>query len=105
MPTDQSAISPNVGTQLLFENEQVRVWDLRLMPGESTGLHRHTEDFFYVVIGDGQLQTRYADGTADEPRLMQDGDVRFRRVIGETVHEAVNVGDRPWRNVVVELKR
>ena len=24
---------------------------------------------------------------------------------GETVHEAVNVGEGPWRNIVVELKR
>jgi quercetin dioxygenase-like cupin family protein len=100
-----NAISQAVGTRLLFENERVRVWDLQLPPGASTGLHRHDTDFLYVVIGDGELQTRFADGTADPPRSMHDGDVRFREVGEGIVHAGVNVGTQPWRNIVVELKR
>ena len=96
-------ISPEVGSRLLFENEQVRVWDLRLAPGESTGLHRHTTDYFYVVIGEGALQRFGADGSSQPPRQMEDGDVHFRHVSGEDVHEAVNVGNSPWRNIVVEF--
>lgn len=103
MINDQT-ISPDVGTRLLFENDRVRVWDLRLEPGESTGLHRHETDFLYVVIGDGELQSAFPDGTTDPPRQMQDGDVRFREVDGESIHAAVNTGDKPWRNIVVELK-
>lgn len=98
------AVSPAVGTRLLFENDRVRVWDLCLPPGGSTGLHRHTTDFLYVVIGDGTLQTVYADGSSDAPRTMRDGEVRFREVETESVHDAVNTGDTPWRNIVVELK-
>ena len=49
-----------VGTRLLFENEQVRVWDLQLAPGEAIPLHRHELDYLYVVIGDGRLQTEFA---------------------------------------------
>lgn len=101
---EHETISPDVGTRLLFENDRVRVWDLRLEPGESTGLHRHETDFLYVVIGDGELQTVFPDGTSDPPRLMQDGEVRFREVNGESVHAALNTGDKPWRNIVVELK-
>lgn len=96
-------ISSEVGSKLLFENDQVRVWDLRLEPGESTGLHRHTTDFLYVVIGDGSLQRLDAEGGSQPARQMADGDVHFRRVAGEDVHEAVNVGTTPWRNIVVEL--
>jgi quercetin dioxygenase-like cupin family protein len=103
--TNNREISASVGTRLLFENDCVRVWDLQLAPGESTGLHRHTNDFLYVVIGDGALQTGFADGSRDAPREMRDGDVRYREVAGESVHEAINVGDGPWRNIVVELKR
>jgi beta-alanine degradation protein BauB len=103
--TNSAAISTSVGTRLLFENDRVRVWDLRLEPGESTGLHRHTTDFLYVVIGDGTLQTVFADGTREPSRAMHDGDVRFREVVDEAVHEAVNAGDGPWRNIVIELKR
>ena len=99
-----SEISEKVGSKLLFENDRVRVWDLTLAPGESTGKHRHTEDYLYVVIGDGSLQGVDADGTKGEPRQMADGDVRWRDVDGEDVHEAVNTGDTPWRNIIVEVK-
>jgi quercetin dioxygenase-like cupin family protein len=100
-----NSITDAVGTKLLFENDRVRVWDLRLAPGEETPFHRHSTDFLYVVIGDGELQTLFPDGTADPPRQMQDGDVRFREVPSESIHAAKNVGSGPWRNIVVELKR
>ena len=99
-----NTVSPEVGTQLLFENERVRVWDLRLAPGESTGLHRHEHDYLYVVIGDGRLQAADAAGNRREASDMQDGDVRFSEVEGEAIHEAFNVGAEPWRNIIVELK-
>ncbi len=103
MPNEQS-VSSQVGTKLLFENDRVRVWDLRLAPGESTGLHRHSTDYFYVVIGDGELQPVDADGNKDEPRKMKDSEVHFRNIDGQDVHEAINAGDSTWRNIVVELK-
>ena len=98
-------VTDAVGTRLLFENDRVRVWDLRLQPGEQTPFHRHSTDFLYVVIGDGELQTLFPDSTTDPPRQMADGDVRFREVAGESVHAAKNVGSAPWRNIVVELKK
>ena len=100
----ESTHTTDVGTRLLFENERVRVWDLRLAPGESTGLHRHPCDYLYVVIGDGELQTRYEDGSEDPPRAMRDGEVHFRKLAETSVHEAVNRGAGEWRNIVVELK-
>ena len=98
------AVSSQVGTKLLFENERVRVWDLRLAPGESTGLHRHTTDYLYVVIGGGRLEPVDADGEKRPAETMDDGEVRFRNIDAEDIHEAINIGERPWRNIVVELK-
>ncbi|MEO1996213.1 MAG: cupin [Planctomycetaceae bacterium] len=102
--SDDQDIATDVGTRLLFENERVRVWDLRLPPGSSTGLHEHRTDYLYVVIGDGRLQTTFSDGSSADPRDMHDGDVRFRSVADTAVHSASNVGDAEWRNIVVELK-
>jgi len=97
-------VSSEVGTTLLFENERVRVWDLCLEPGESTGLHRHATDYLYVVIGGGTLQGVDANGNKKPLSEMADGEVVFRNIAGEDVHEAINVGEKPWRNIVVELK-
>ena len=102
---DSSEVSSSVGTRLLFENDSVRVWDLRLAPGDSTGLHQHEHDYFYVVIGDGKLQRVDPDGTTHPPKEMADGEVHFRKIEGQSVHAAVNAGDTPWRNIVVELKK
>ena len=98
-----SEISEDVGTKLLFENDRVRVWDLTLPPGESTGKHRHTDDYFYVVIGGGELQAVDSNGNTGEPRRMDDGEVRWRDIEIEDVHEAINTGSEPWRNIIVEL--
>lgn len=107
MSLDQS-VSDSVGTRLLFENDRVRVWDLALAPGEAIPPHRHGLDYLYVVIGGGTLQTVFTDGSTDPPRVMEDGEVRFRTVAGgsdsRATHSAINVGDQPWRNIVVELK-
>lgn len=103
--SDTPSPSSQVGTRLLFENDVVRVWDLQLAPGESTGQHRHTDDYLYVVIGNGKLQRVDPDGTQHPPKAMQDGEVHFRKVDGQAVHEAVNAGEGTWRNIVVELKR
>ena len=98
-------ISSHVGTRLLFENERVKVWDLRLEPGQSTGLHNHEHDYLYVVIGGGTLQGADADGNRRDPNTMEDGHVVFRNIPEGDVHEAINAGEGPWRNIIVELKK
>jgi quercetin dioxygenase-like cupin family protein len=103
--SDNPSISSQVGSQLLFENDQVRVWDLRIEPGESSGVHRHTTDYLYVVIGDGTLQGADAQDNRSEAHAMHDGEVRFNTVDGEAIHQAFNAGDTPWRNIIVELKK
>jgi Auxin binding protein len=98
-------ITTDVGTKLLFENDRVRVWDLRLEPGESTPMHRHECDYLYVVVGDGELQRVAPDGTRATAARRCDGDVVFHAVENEYTHAAHNSGNSPWRNIVVELKR
>ncbi len=78
--TESRTVSSEVGTKLLFENDRVRVWDLCLEPGESTGLHRHEFDYFYVVIGGGALQGKHADGSTKPAEDLSDGEVRFREI-------------------------
>lgn len=102
---DLDSESSSVGTKLLFENDRIRVWDLCLEPGESIGLHRHHEDYCYIVIGNGALQRVEKGGEKGAVRKMKDGDVVFREISGEEVHGARNAGDGTWRNIVVEFKK
>ena len=102
---DAGSPSEQVGTELLFENDRVRVWDLRLAPGERAGFHRHSHDYFFVVIGGGRLKSVRGDGSDWYETEMKDGEVHFREIAHQDVHDAINVGDEVWRNIVVELKR
>ena len=43
-----------VGSQLLSENERVRIWIIRLKPGERIGFHRHVLDYFWTSVNGGR---------------------------------------------------
>ena len=98
--------SDQVGTRLMFENERVRVWDLALAPGEALEAHVHHLDFCFIVVQGGHLRHVHPDDPS------QDQDVRYAadQVVfleaGEGLlhHRLVNVGEKPYRNFVVELK-
>ena len=41
-------ISKDVGTELLFENDRVKVWSMALEPGETSPYHQHDNDYVFV---------------------------------------------------------
>ncbi len=98
----------HVGTRLLFENEQVRVWDLALAPGESLEKHQHRCDYFFVVESGGLIRFADPDNPADaEDVQFTDDDVVWVAVgpEGKVDNRLTNIGTRRHRNYVVELKR
>ena len=98
--------SENVGTKLLFENERVRVWDLALEPGESVEKHIHRTDYFFVVINGGSLRHVDPENPANDRAVNFEDDLVVFREATDSVHDRlVNVGDTPYRNLVIELKK
>ena len=51
-----------VGTALVSESDRVRVWIIRLAPGERVGFHRHVLDYFWTCVtgGRGRQQSMMA---------------------------------------------
>ena len=42
-----------IGTKVVYENDRVRIWQLRLAPGEESAVHRHELDHILIqVAGD-----------------------------------------------------
>eukprot|EP00164_Ancoracysta_twista_P000858 GFYU01001130.1.p3 GENE.GFYU01001130.1~~GFYU01001130.1.p3 ORF type:complete len:149 (-),score=56.13 GFYU01001130.1:34-480(-) len=102
--TPEYALSTSPGTKKLFENDSVIVWDLCLEPGQESEFHRHRYDNFFVVVTDGALDITYMDKTVKRFD-MKSGEVHFDSLNGEDAcHSATNPTDKPWRNIVVELK-
>ena len=92
----------------MFENERVRVWDLALAPGESLEKHVHHNDYLFVVINGGGALRHVDPENPENDRGMQyetDQVVFLEAGSGLIHHELVNVGDSPYRNLVIELKQ
>jgi mannose-6-phosphate isomerase-like protein (cupin superfamily) len=93
-----------VGTTLWFENDRVRVWDLKLEPGERGPFHAHTRSYFWTVVEGSRGLQRFADGTF-VVRDYEVGETRFLEHTPESalIHDLENVGDRVLRFVTAEL--
>jgi quercetin dioxygenase-like cupin family protein len=99
--------SENVGTRLMFENERVRVWDFALAPGETMERHVHRNDYFFLVTEGGRLRVGTGESENPHKEVEYHSDQITFVPVGEngTVHGPLtNVGDKPYRNFVIELK-
>ena len=76
---EQESKNPNpcVGNALVSETDRVRVWTIRLAPGERVGFHRHVLDYFWTSVSGGRGRQHVHDGTT----------VEYTYAPGETRHE------------------
>jgi beta-alanine degradation protein BauB len=101
--SSSETVSQNVGTELLFENDRVRVWDMTLEPGQSSELHRHLSDYVFAYVTPTLLESR-TPGEEPKTLSLDDGYVQFNVVGTEGMtHQVTNVGDRTHRQILVEL--
>ncbi len=91
----------NVATRLLFENERVKVWEMRLEPGEASDLHRHTLDYLLYILEGTSIDADRPDGTSS--RFPVEPGRTFFVPRGGT-ERAVNRSGTRFHELLVELK-
>ena len=91
-----------VGREIVLENEHVRIWEVRLVPGEVQEWHLHHHAYVIVGIDGGENLMEYLDGS--EPRRLSErpGRVVYREA--GKVHKLTNVGQTVYVNRLIELK-
>ena len=103
----------DIGTRLLFENDRVRVWEMRLEPGERSALHRHDNDYVMVQLAGDRIAAVFEPDSADSfgganfPDRRIEADVVPMMVVwGDRggIETAVNPGRETFHELVVELK-
>jgi quercetin dioxygenase-like cupin family protein len=103
---EREAENPNpcVGTSLLSENDKVRVWIIRLAPGERVGFHRHVLDYFWTSVSGGRARQNLMDGSTVE-YTYQPGETRHETYgPGEyKVHDLTNLGDKEMVFMTIEF--
>jgi quercetin dioxygenase-like cupin family protein len=93
-----------VGSTLLSENDRVRVWIIRLAPGERIGFHRHVLDYFWTAVSGGRGRQHIHDGTTVE-YTYQPGETRHEAYpAGQyKVHDLENLGDKEMVFMTIEF--
>ncbi len=86
--------------RLSFQNQYVRVFEVRLAPHESTLLHQHDNDYVYISIGDGQISAT-VPGQAEMHVKLAHREARFVR--GGFAHVVRNDGDQEFHVTDVDL--
>jgi hypothetical protein len=95
---DPLNISPQYYT-IRFENDQVRVLEYRLQPGEKEPMHTHPAGVVHY-LSDAIFRTVLPDGTVSEGSVTN-GDVNWRDL---TRHSAENIGTTEAHALAIELK-
>jgi hypothetical protein len=93
-----------VATRVLFENERVRMWELTLAPGEASALHRHDLDYVIVLLEGDRIAAVPGPGSARGPREAEVTPGRAVYLKRGDSEWAVNTGERPYRELLIELK-
>jgi hypothetical protein len=106
---DELAAAPSnhdIGTSLLFENDHIRVFEVRLETGERGAFHIHDKPYFWTVVDEGRGLQRFPDGTSIVHQYPL-GETAYRAQSEDDplIHDLENVGETTLRFVTVELKR
>lgn len=97
-------LSGCIGHVLVSESRRVRVWSLRLRPGERLPFHRHVLDYFWTATTAGRARSRYADGRTSEPEYEVGDTMHFSFAAGEfMVHDLENIGSEDLCFTTVEF--
>jgi hypothetical protein len=72
----ENKISKDLGQNLLFENENIRLWEIVLLPNERLPFRKINMDYSWVSLTTGMAISRYADGKIILMRI-EKGDSAF----------------------------
>ena len=99
-------MSPLVGSTLVSETDELRVWHLLIPAGKRCSFHRHVLDYFWTCHTHGRARGYYEDGSITEATHFP-GDTRHLKYgKGEhLVHSVENIGKTDLLFTTVEFKQ
>jgi hypothetical protein len=104
---NRARILGNVATRLLHENERVRIWEMDLAPGARSDTHRHEVDYVLVQIEGDRIAALPEPDTGGAFREYIEAEVvpgKVRYISRGGIETAINVGQRRYREILIELK-
>jgi hypothetical protein len=99
---DRGITLGEVGQKVLFENEFIRMWEIRLDPGQTIDFHIHSHPYLVVSLGGGENEIETIFGKKISTREPI-GSFVFINEIRE-VHRLTNKSDVPYFSRLIEIK-
>ncbi|HIF09777.1 MAG TPA: hypothetical protein EYQ81_07995 [Sneathiellales bacterium] len=104
----------DIATTKLMENDKVVVWEMVLEPGESTGMHTHENSYIIQALEGAKMEAFDENGeNRSEFEIpsgatywveVADGEIDLNGVRISATHDAKNIGDTRYREILVEIK-
>ena len=94
-----------VGKRLLFEDDRVKIWEMRLQPGEGSDLHLHEHDYYLAMLEGDMIGGVSPEETGEQPFAapLPPGGMTVSIPKG-SLEWSVNVGRETFYEIIVELK-
>jgi quercetin dioxygenase-like cupin family protein len=93
-----ASVAPHVYT-VLFENEQIRLLEVKMQPGDHTEMHSHPANLIYTVSG-GKVAFTGPSGEVAELEVPTGSSIWM----DATEHETDNVGGTSIHALMIEPK-
>jgi beta-alanine degradation protein BauB len=103
---DANRLCPIVGSTLVSETDQVRVWHLLIPAGQRCTFHRHVLNYFWTCHSHGRARGYYEDGSITETTHFPGDTKHMTYAAGEfLVHSVENVSATDLLFTTVEFKQ
>jgi hypothetical protein len=106
MAAEERVLGP-MGDTVLFENDRVRIWELELPPGGDSNVHEHELDYILVQLSGDRIAAVPEPDTKGAYNEYLEANVVPGQVIyidRGGIEIARNVGQEPYREIIIELK-
>jgi hypothetical protein len=97
----------DIADTLLFENERVRIWEMKLPAGNEGPVHQHTLDHILVQISGDRMAVVPEPDTKGEYNRYEEADVfpgNYFFVKRGGIERARNIGKQTYHELIIELK-
>src|SRR5262245_57241716 len=101
---EENRFNPVVGSVLVSETDEVRVWHLMIPAGRRCTFHRHVLDYFWTCHSHGKARGYFEDGSITESVHFPGDTKHLSYGPGEyLLHSVENIGDTDLLFTTVEF--
>ena len=101
--SEQASEYGPVATRMIFDNDDVRVWEMDLAPGAVCGLHHHTMDYVLFILSGANVGAQAPGKSKMMPFPVKARATYFVPAGG--IESAHNMGDTRFFEALFEIKR